>query len=165
MHTNRTIFNFNLIWYLKKKLLSAYTETALNGDFSPKSAIISKNTKTKKFFFLILSNYIIRDDLSQKTISRYCPFNAWKFFFDLFEISGVPVWLNNPWYIWKVGRSWARKYGRSYRLQVAPILSLNSYFVSAEPHHSERCQKTKKKIMLRKGKAFLQGNTWNKEVF
>jgi hypothetical protein len=35
----------------KKKLLSAYTETALNGDFSPKSAIFSKNTNTKKFFF------------------------------------------------------------------------------------------------------------------
>ncbi len=58
----------------QKKLLSSYTETALNGDFSPKSAIISKNTNTKKKIFLILSNYIIRDDLSQKTISRYCPF-------------------------------------------------------------------------------------------
>jgi len=27
-------------------------ETALNGDFSPKSAIISKNTNTKKKIFL-----------------------------------------------------------------------------------------------------------------
>ncbi len=36
----------------KKKLLSAYMETTLNGDFHPKSAIISKNTKTKKNFFL-----------------------------------------------------------------------------------------------------------------
>ncbi len=41
-------------------------ETVLNGDFSPKSAIISKNTNTKNFFFYILSNYIIRDDFSQK---------------------------------------------------------------------------------------------------
>jgi hypothetical protein len=32
-------------------MLSAYTETALNADFSPKSAIISKNTNTKKKFF------------------------------------------------------------------------------------------------------------------
>ena len=51
-------------------------ETALNGDFSPKSAIISKNTTTKKIFFLILSNYIIRDGLSLKNISRYCPFKG-----------------------------------------------------------------------------------------
>ncbi len=29
----------------------------------------------EKFFLQILSNYIIRDGLSQKTISRYCPFN------------------------------------------------------------------------------------------
>ena len=68
---------FSILIFLisnKKKLLSAYTETALNGDFSPISAIISKNTNTKKKIFLILSNYIIRDDLSQKTISRYCPF-------------------------------------------------------------------------------------------
>jgi hypothetical protein len=33
-----------------RKLLSAYTETTLNRDFNPKSAIISKNTNTKKFF-------------------------------------------------------------------------------------------------------------------
>ncbi len=49
-------------------------ETTLNGDFNPKSAIISKNTNTKKIFFEILTNNIIRDGLSQKTISRYCPF-------------------------------------------------------------------------------------------
>ncbi len=50
MDINRTIFNFNF-FYIKKKLLSAYTETALNGDFSPKSAIISKKTNKEKFFF------------------------------------------------------------------------------------------------------------------
>ena len=33
-------------------MLSAYTETTLNGDFNPKSAIISKNTNTKKKYFL-----------------------------------------------------------------------------------------------------------------
>jgi hypothetical protein len=55
-------------------MLSAYTETTLNSDFKPKSAIISINTNTKKKNFLILTNYIIRDGLSQKTISRYCPF-------------------------------------------------------------------------------------------
>ncbi len=31
-------------------MLSAYTETTLNGDFIPKSAIISINTNTKKIF-------------------------------------------------------------------------------------------------------------------
>jgi hypothetical protein len=36
----------------KKKLLSAYTETTLNEDFNPKSAIISKNTIRKKKIFL-----------------------------------------------------------------------------------------------------------------
>ncbi len=52
MDINRTIFNFNFFDIQTKKLLSAYTETALNGDFSPNSAIISKNTNTKKIFFL-----------------------------------------------------------------------------------------------------------------
>ncbi len=72
MDINRTIFNFNFL-ISKKKLLSSYTETTLNVDFNPKSAIISKNTNTKKIFLKILTN-IIRDSLSQKTISRYCPF-------------------------------------------------------------------------------------------
>ncbi len=31
-------------------MLSAYMETTLNGDFNPKSVIISKNTNTKKKF-------------------------------------------------------------------------------------------------------------------
>jgi hypothetical protein len=51
MDINRTIFNFNFFISKKKKLLSAYTETTLNGDFNPKSAIISKNTNTKKKIF------------------------------------------------------------------------------------------------------------------
>ncbi len=51
MDINRTIFNFNF-FDIKKKLLSSLTETALKGDFRPKSAIISKNTNTKKKNFL-----------------------------------------------------------------------------------------------------------------
>jgi hypothetical protein len=52
MDINRTIFNFKFLISKQKKLLSAYTETTLNGDFNPKSAIISKNTNTKKKNFL-----------------------------------------------------------------------------------------------------------------
>ncbi len=47
------IEQFPIIIFLisnKKKLLSAYTETTLNGDFNPKSVIISKNTNTEKNF-------------------------------------------------------------------------------------------------------------------
>jgi hypothetical protein len=47
----------------------------LNGDFNPKSVIMSKNTNTKEKKIQILDN-IIRDGLSQKTISRYCPFSV-----------------------------------------------------------------------------------------
>jgi hypothetical protein len=45
---------FSILIFLiskKIKLLSVYTETTLNGDFDPKSAIISKNTNMKKKFF------------------------------------------------------------------------------------------------------------------
>jgi hypothetical protein len=73
-----TVEQFPILIFLisKKKLLSVYTETTLNGDFNPKSAIISINTNTKKKICWIPNNYIIRDGLSQKTISRYCPFNC-----------------------------------------------------------------------------------------
>jgi hypothetical protein len=47
MDINRTISNFNF-FDIQKKLLSAYRETTLKGDFNPKSAIISVNTNTKK---------------------------------------------------------------------------------------------------------------------
>ncbi len=47
MDINRTIFNFNF-FDIYKKLLCAYMETTLNGDFNPKSAIFSKNTIMKK---------------------------------------------------------------------------------------------------------------------
>ncbi len=49
MDINRTISN--LKFFDKKKLLSASTETTLNGDFNPKSAIISINTNMKFFLF------------------------------------------------------------------------------------------------------------------
>jgi hypothetical protein len=51
MDINRTISNLNF-FDIVKKLLSAYTEITLNGDFNPKSAIISKNTNMKKKNFL-----------------------------------------------------------------------------------------------------------------
>ena len=53
MDINRRISDFNF-FISKKKMLSAYTETTLNGDFNPKSAIISKNTNAKKKFFRFL---------------------------------------------------------------------------------------------------------------
>ncbi len=34
-------------------MLAAYTESTLNGDFNPKSAIISKKTKNIKFFGIL----------------------------------------------------------------------------------------------------------------
>ncbi len=49
MDINRTICNFNFFFY-QKKLLSAYTETTLNGDFNPKSALSSKILIRKKNF-------------------------------------------------------------------------------------------------------------------
>ena len=41
-----------------------------------KSVYISVNNNTNLNLFKILSNYIIWDRLSQKTISRYCPFKS-----------------------------------------------------------------------------------------
>ncbi len=76
-------------------MLSAYMETVLNGDFSPKSAIISKNTNTKKKIFLIHSNYIIREDLSQKTISGYCPFKAHSVLIQFISLCSLK-WLERP---------------------------------------------------------------------
>ncbi len=49
MDINRTISNFNF-FDIFKTLLSVYMETTLNGDFNPKSAIISINTNTNIFF-------------------------------------------------------------------------------------------------------------------
>ncbi len=52
MDINRTILILSFLISKQKKLLSAYTETTQSGDFNPKSVIISKNTTTKKKFFL-----------------------------------------------------------------------------------------------------------------
>jgi len=41
-----------------------------------KEVYISVNNNTNLNLFKILSNYIIWDRLSQKTISRYCPFKG-----------------------------------------------------------------------------------------
>ncbi len=51
-------------------MVSAYTETTRNGDFTPKSEIISKNTDKKNIILYILTN-IKTDGLTQKNISRY----------------------------------------------------------------------------------------------
>jgi hypothetical protein len=48
---------------------------------------ISENNNMNKKFFWILANYTIWDGLSQKTISRYCPFK-WE---DVAAVSGE-VW-------------------------------------------------------------------------
>jgi hypothetical protein len=48
MDINRKISNFKI--FDIKKMLTAYTETTLNGDFNPKRAIISINTNTNIFF-------------------------------------------------------------------------------------------------------------------
>ncbi len=49
-------------------------ETTLNGEISNKSVYISVNNNTNWKFLKILSIYTIWVGLSQKTISRYCPF-------------------------------------------------------------------------------------------
>jgi len=61
---------------LKQNLLYAHTETTLNGEISTESVYISVNNNTNLNIIKILSNYIIWNRLSQKTISRYCPFNV-----------------------------------------------------------------------------------------
>jgi hypothetical protein len=44
-----------------------------------KGVFLSVNNHTNVKFFYILSTYIIWDRLSQKTISRYCPFQGAQF--------------------------------------------------------------------------------------
>ncbi len=70
----------NLIFWisLKPELLYAYTETTLNGEIYTLSVNISVKNNTNLKFFLIISIQTIWDGLRQKTISRYCPFNAYK---------------------------------------------------------------------------------------
>jgi hypothetical protein len=73
---------FKRIRRIRGKNLCVHGEDAkrlLDGVFSLyakryKSVYISVNKNTNLNLFKILSNYIIWDRLSQKTISRYCPF-------------------------------------------------------------------------------------------
>ncbi len=54
----------------------AYKENTLNGEISTTSVYISVNNNTNLIFFrfFLSTVYPIWDELSQKTISRYCPF-------------------------------------------------------------------------------------------
>jgi hypothetical protein len=57
-------------WRIRKETLGVFSLYAKRY----KSVYISINNNTNLNLFNILSNYIIWDRLSQKTISRYCPF-------------------------------------------------------------------------------------------
>jgi hypothetical protein len=59
-------------WRRRKKYLGVFSIDAKRC----KSVNISENNNTNKNFFSILANYTIWDALSQKTISRYCPFKV-----------------------------------------------------------------------------------------
>ena len=59
-------------WRRRKKTLGVFSKYAKRC----KSVNISENNNTNKIFFSILTNYTIWDGLSQKTISRYCPFKG-----------------------------------------------------------------------------------------
>jgi hypothetical protein len=64
------VFGFMRQWRRRKKTLGVFSKYAKRC----KSVNISENNNMNKKFFLILSNFTIWDGLSQKTISRYCPF-------------------------------------------------------------------------------------------
>ncbi len=63
-----------MLSFEKKKLLYAYRENALNVERSTKSVYISVNNYTYYEYYTILSIYTKWNGLSQKTISRCCPF-------------------------------------------------------------------------------------------
>ncbi len=60
------------IWRRRKETLGVFSLYARRY----KNVYISLNNNTNLNLFKILSNYIIWDRLSQKTISGYCPFNG-----------------------------------------------------------------------------------------
>ncbi len=66
------------IWRLRRKFLSVYGEYGNLGLFAVHKIVSecaeSINNNTNLNLFKILFNYIIWNRLSQKTISRYCPF-------------------------------------------------------------------------------------------
>jgi hypothetical protein len=75
-HSENTRKEFMRPWRRRKETLSVFSLCAERY----KSVYISVNNNTNLNLFQILSNYIIWDRLSQKTISRYCPFKpgAWR---------------------------------------------------------------------------------------
>ncbi len=67
MDINRTISDFIFLISKKKTALRVYR---LNGDFNPKSAIISKNTNKKKFFFRFLKLLSSEMDQAESRLIR-----------------------------------------------------------------------------------------------
>ena len=71
-HSENTRKEFMRPWRRRKETLGVFSLYAKRY----KSVYISVNNNTNLNLFKILSNYIIWNRLSQKTISRYCPFKA-----------------------------------------------------------------------------------------
>ena len=69
-HSENTRKEFVRPWRRRKETLGVFSLYAKRY----KSVYISVNNNTNLNLFKILSNYIIWNRLSQKTISRYCPF-------------------------------------------------------------------------------------------
>jgi hypothetical protein len=78
-------------WRRRKETLGVFSLYAKRY----KSVYISVNNNTNLNFLKILSNYIIWDRLSQKTISRYCPFKhlGKQSFCILFSLGRQGQWL------------------------------------------------------------------------
>jgi hypothetical protein len=74
-HLENTWKEFMRTWRRRKETLGVFSLYARRY----KSVYISVNNNTNLNLFKILSDYFIWDRLSQKTISRYCPFN-WESF-------------------------------------------------------------------------------------
>jgi hypothetical protein len=74
-HSENTRKEFMRPWRRRKETLGVFSLCAKRY----KSEYIFVNNNTNVNLFKILSNYIIWDRLSQKTISRYCPFKGYHF--------------------------------------------------------------------------------------
>jgi hypothetical protein len=82
-------------WRRRKETLGVFSLYAKRY----KSVYISVNNNTNLNLFKILSNYIIWNRLSQKTISRYCPFKG----SDQRENRGVWSNINTRYLVWRCG--------------------------------------------------------------
>ncbi len=71
-HSENAWKEYMRTWRRRKETLGVFSLYAKRY----KSLYISVNNNTNLNLFKILSNYIIWDRLSQKTISRYCPFKS-----------------------------------------------------------------------------------------